>query len=514
MRKTSNLGDNPNRLTYILSLIFLAFGIGALVINPVSAENPTPTISPVFQALTRTPIKYPDKQTPTPVPTRFPNSPNDFLLIDADSGVQLFRKDYPNGSPDFVQVIDLSQGARIKLMHGQIVEPRPEKGIYGHSDPRMTSLPIQSYWQQVFAVEKRPFCVSNGLFFYMPEYPTRLAFPLKVDNEFVTDGFGFRTYLGQTLILELWEDHANIRELTKDTLNQSTAPNIIGGLSEQANKRAKNSVGRTFMGITDRDEDGNYETILLLNTKTALQTSAADVLRSFGAGKIMMLDGGGSTQLLCRNSHYISSDRPIPQAIAVIAAVPPPVSSKLLQKPLWPVLLEGENLLLNLVVQNTGIITWTPSSTQFYMETNALSGQTQPPVPREVNPGETVVFTQTLAAFTQKGVYPVRISWGIINDSKLYQGEPIEFHALVIPTTLGDKRIELEEKTRIWSKEQPEEVEQLAMKWLQSQENPTAVSIDTETLQESIRLNNIAIVPLLMLPVLIVLAALIGRMRG
>jgi hypothetical protein len=47
---------------------------------------------------------------------------------------------------------------------------------------------------------------------------------------------------------------------------------------------------------------------------------AAQVLRDFGAEQVMMLDGGGSTQLSCKGEDYVSSDRLIPQALGVIGA--------------------------------------------------------------------------------------------------------------------------------------------------------------------------------------------------
>ena len=135
----------------------------------------------------------------------------------------------------------------------------------------------------------------------MPESPTRLAFPLKVANKVLTDGFGYNTFPGQKLMLELWPDHAVIAPFTKEDLYGSTAPNIIAGLIEDASKSSKNAVGRTFVGVSDRDGNGRFETVLILNTSTALQTDVAQVLRDFGASKVMMLDGGGSTQLICQD---------------------------------------------------------------------------------------------------------------------------------------------------------------------------------------------------------------------
>jgi hypothetical protein len=161
--------------------------------------------------------------------------------------------------------------------------------------------------------------VTNGQFFYMPESPTRLTLPLKTNGEVVTDGFGADQFVGKRLMLELWPDHADIRELNGAALYASAAPEILGGLTVDANRRAKQRVGRTFAGIDDRDGDGLYETVMLFNTRTALQTDADYVLRGFGADKVMMLDGGGSTQLMCQGEPIIASERLIPQAIAVFA---------------------------------------------------------------------------------------------------------------------------------------------------------------------------------------------------
>jgi len=43
------------------------------------------------------------------------------------------------------------------------------------------------------------------------------------------------------------------------------------------------------------------------------------VLREFGADQVMMLDGGGSTQLTCDGQNYIASERLVPQALGIVA---------------------------------------------------------------------------------------------------------------------------------------------------------------------------------------------------
>lgn len=254
-------------------------------------------------------------QDPLPVPV-----PPGFRAIDSAPGVTLYRKDYQDGTPDFVQVAHLNQGAAVEVLHGEITARRPDRGMFGGPDPRLRSRSLADYWQEIKSQFRSAFCVTNGQFFYMVEYPTRLPYPLKKDGVIVADGYDQKHHLDQRVMLELWSDRADIQPLSGEALHASTAPDIIGGLTEEANKRAKYRVGRTFMGVADYNGDGAYESVLLFTTTSARQSDAAEVLRDFGAAKVMMLDGGGSTQLMCGKKAYIESERLIPQAVAVIAA--------------------------------------------------------------------------------------------------------------------------------------------------------------------------------------------------
>jgi hypothetical protein len=251
--------------------------------------------------------------------------PADFELLMSSLGAALYEKQYPGGYPDFVQVIDLHQGAQLALLYGGLQDLRNGKGVFGGNDARFTSLTLGQYWNQLSEKYENPFCVTNGQFFYMPEYPTRLPFPLKVEGQILTDGYDNKNFEGQKLILEIWGDRVNIQELTQNTLYSSTAPNIVGGLTEDARKSPDKYVARTFVGIKDQNKDGKYETVLIFNTQTARQEDAAQVLRSFGAARVMMLDGGSSTQLICQKFSYISTDRLVPQAIGVVAGSVPRV---------------------------------------------------------------------------------------------------------------------------------------------------------------------------------------------
>lgn len=249
-----------------------------------------------------------------------PPVPDGFYLISSAPGVSLYRKDYSGGSPDFVQVVELNAGARIVNLHGEIGEQRPGKGSYGGNDARIMSQSLEAFWRQLSAEHTNAFCVLNGQFFFMQESPTRLPFPLKVGDEIVSDGYGLNEFPDNKLILEIWPDRVNLNKLTHESLYSSSAPDIIGGLTQTANKRSDRYVGRTFVGVDDRDQDGTSETFLVFNSSISRQVDAAGVLHSFGADQVMMLDGGGSTQLICNGEGLIKSDRPIPQAIGILPA--------------------------------------------------------------------------------------------------------------------------------------------------------------------------------------------------
>jgi len=246
--------------------------------------------------------------------------PSGFNKILSDIGVALYKKNYSGGQPDYVQVVNLNQGASVKLMTGSMASPGTGGGPFGGNNPTFTSTSLATAWNSFNSSTSGAFCITNGAFYSGPAYnPTPLAFALKQNGVMVSDGYsGSSDPSGAVMMLELWGDHADIRSLTRDNLYGSSAPNILGGLSENANKSATSYVGRTFVGIDDTNGDSLYDTVLVFNSSYARQTDASTVLRNFGADKVIMFDGGGSTQLRCGANSYVSSTRPIPQTIGVV----------------------------------------------------------------------------------------------------------------------------------------------------------------------------------------------------
>ncbi|OZH51466.1 hypothetical protein AFK68_30885 [Hydrocoleum sp. CS-953] len=239
-----------------------------------------------------------------------------FQIINNSQGTTLYQKDL-----DYVQVIDLTQGAKINFIYGNIGDLGTKKGAYGGNEPQFARQTISQVWSNLSLENSSLFCITNGQFFRNDKNSsTGLAFPVKSDGIIVSDGYaGEIEFPDEKLILEVWNDRALISKFQPNNLQLSTAPNLIVGLQENADKGVENQTGRTFIGVKDKDGDRLNEIILIFTSKKATQPHAAKVLKSFGATQVIMLDGGGSTQLICQGNTYIDSPRTIPQMIAIFS---------------------------------------------------------------------------------------------------------------------------------------------------------------------------------------------------
>lgn len=451
---------------------------------------------------------------PAHASTPEPRVPGGFYLISEDHGIRLYRKNYAEGNPDYIQVIDLREGATLKLMYGQLGEPRKGKGMYGGDDARFSYQTLRQFWNQSFSVEDRTFCVFNGLFFYMPENPTRLAMPLKIDGEIITSGFGYPQYDGEELMLELWTDEARISELTQRGLQNSTALHIISGLTENANKRAKYAVGRTFLAVLDQDGDRISETILVLNTLSATQSHAANVLREWGAEKVMMLDGGGSTQLYCRDGWKVESERLIPQAIAAIAGSGPPYVAEFSSLPDWSVVVAQEGGDLPIEVTNRGVETWEVSKVELNIQRLPWGTHESIPLPSNVPPEGAVTINWPAELFYQSGIYDFEI--GMTQNEREFPGEPVGFRVIALPPELASKRSQFEQELEVWVGDANVDVEAQVNSWIQA-ETADAPSVRlTPFISQDVemKVDNILWVPVLMLPFVAFLVLLLGRIRS
>lgn len=237
-----------------------------------------------------------------------------FKIISNSKGTTLYQKDL-----DYLQVIDLTQGAKIDFIYGNITDNGTKKGAYGGNDPQFERQTISQVWSNLSSENSSLFCITNGQFFRNDRNSsTALAFPVKSDGIIVSEGYaGEIEFPDEKLMLEVWNNRALISKFQPNSLQLSTAPNLIVGLQENADKGVEDQTGRTFIGVQDQDGDRLHETILIFTSKQATQHHATNVLKSFGATQVIMLDGGGSTQLICQGNNYINSPRTIPQMITI-----------------------------------------------------------------------------------------------------------------------------------------------------------------------------------------------------
>ena len=438
-----------------------------------------------------------------------PNIPEGFELIAASMGVRLYQKDYEAGTPDFLQVVDLSQGASLELLHGAVQQPRPGRGAYGGPDPKMQLESLEYYWKDLASSTQNPFCVTNGLFFYMQENPTRLPFPLKKDGEIVTDGYGGDQFPNQKLMLEIWEDTVNIRKLSRQALYTSTAPDILAGLTQEANKRANQYTGRTFIGVDDKNGDRKYEILLVYNTKTARQSDAARVLTSAGAHKVMMLDGGGSTQLICQGVRYVDSERWIPQALGVAGADVPVLAAEFgLDE--WHVITQGESLQVTIRVTNSGAAVWKPDQVQILLSQTPWEQDEVFPVQKQVLPGEGLDITWRPESFSDWGIFRAGVS--MLKEFEIFPPQPVRLGVIVLPESLKDRDKDLHREIERWQQsEGAQDVEARIVDWLKQElgdsqelsDNPRpALEDEMPQVRDSARvgISTLICLPLLMLP--------------
>lgn len=396
-----------------------------------------------------------------------PDVPKGFELIAASMGVRLYQKDYKQGTPDFLQVVDLSLGANLQLLHGAIQQPRPGRGAYGGPDPKMNLESLEYFWKDFASSTPNPFCVTNGLFFYMQENPTRLPFPLKRDGQIVTDGYGGDQFPNQKLILEIWKDAVDIRKLSRQALYTSTAPNILAGLTQEANKRAKQYTGRTFVGVDDRDGDGRNEILLVYNTKTARQSDAAEMLTSAGANKVMMLDGGGSTQLICQGQRYVDSERWIPQVLGVAGADVPALAADFgLDE--WHVTTQGESVQVTVQITNSGAIVWQPGQIKILLSQTPHKEGEIFPIEAQVLPGEGMDFTWDADTYSDWGIF--RVSLSLVQEKQVFTPLPASLAVIVLPESLKDREEDLKQEIERWqASNDVRDVEARVVTWLKQE---------------------------------------------
>lgn len=241
--------------------------------------------------------------------------PAGFNPISTGNCVTVYRKDYAGGKPDFVTIADL-RCASIKNLNGT------PSGTAGAS--KIARKWLDSFWSDAVAGNvvggKKARVVINGTFFSTTESPTPIAYGLKTGGTTLNYGYGSNDYPGflRILMFDSSAGTCSILNYVQSTFNSST-PDGAGIVDPGANfAGAQNSwIARTLVGVADQNSDGVTETVLIYSSLLATQASAKAVLVSFGAQKVGMLDGGGSSGLIVDGVTQVTPGRTVPHAIAI-----------------------------------------------------------------------------------------------------------------------------------------------------------------------------------------------------
>ncbi len=235
-----------------------------------------------------------------------------FRVVDAEDGVLLWRK-----GKEYVQQVSLADGASIRLLHGDIIPSDGAGTNFARRD-------VREWWAEWQTEDAAAYTLVNAQFFNTQnDKKSPLAFSTKM-NGIVSVGYGDETeYPGRKLVLRIGDDRAAMEPYDDDPGSLYAMPeaNIIVGLKPDVSKVGNVRKGRTFIGMTN---DGK---LLLFTSPAATQRYAHRILIAFGAerSKVMMLDGGGSTQFIHKGALLIPTAksgtapylRTVPLAIGV-----------------------------------------------------------------------------------------------------------------------------------------------------------------------------------------------------
>jgi hypothetical protein len=254
--------------------------------------------------------------------------PAGFKLIETRIGIEV----YNNSMGDYIQKVNLTKNAEIIFLQGE----KAGDGVaaaYGGINPQFKRQSLEEFWQDLVRVDQsNAFSICNGQFFKGGD-PTELAFPVQTEGKIVSTGYaGNEEFPDEKVIFGVINQTAEIVPFSENSnFTDSDFPYqeaIVGirkdGAIEPNKWYSKDPLierPRTFLGVADFNSDNHNETILILTSKGKTQRGAANLLFKFGATQVMMLDGGGSTQLNILGEEVLSSTDPvsrtIPQAIGV-----------------------------------------------------------------------------------------------------------------------------------------------------------------------------------------------------
>jgi hypothetical protein len=248
------------------------------------------------------------------------NCPSGWKLVQSGRGVMLCSRQFwrADGSviTEYVQVIDLWRGARV---HSTLEGPAATST---QPSPIFTRRTVVEWWKNYSLLTNR-FCMVNGAWFNYP-WNGRLSFPLKNNSTLYSTGYVGDATWKSMLILDGGRAWVKRYYLTTTNLDRvrnelSSYRTVIVARYEENEPDPRD--GRTLAGVRDVNGDGVGDVVLFYTSPDATTKHANSVLRSiYRATGTIQLDGGGSSQLLCRGTHY-QGNRSVPHVFTTFEAV-------------------------------------------------------------------------------------------------------------------------------------------------------------------------------------------------
>lgn len=253
--------------------------------------------------------------------TNTPILPPGWTIVQSGKGVVLASRTYIRGaksSTDYVQLVDLAAGATIKLRQGNKAIATPALPSPAYPFQKLASASAPSWYWDTHKSAKS-FTMTNLQFFNFKN--GTLSFPLKDRGTIISCGSANQEpnakrklgIKGSTIIVADYKTTQNTYNMVAANL---ISPTVIVGLHPDTPKFPSALIGRTYLACQNT-------TLLIYATSRANQAQARSVLTSEFAindANIIMMDGSGSTQLICRGTNYINSmdNRSIPSIIEVL----------------------------------------------------------------------------------------------------------------------------------------------------------------------------------------------------
>ena len=248
-----------------------------------------------------------------------PTVPTGWSEAKKDSNVIIYK----NRNNDYMQVINISGGAKVRLIQEYAgfrsdvftdYHPGPMHSFYKYSP---------NHWWTKENI--KPFSLVNGQFFAMTTKSpnkslTYLSYPIRMDHQYA-QGYNNQDLSYRDRQLEINSHAADILPFNASRAEHGPNPIVISGFHPDSNfPNAKGQTARTV--ICSRYINNSW--LLYIGTlnkkdRNGIKTS----MSSWGCNiqnKTLVLDGGGSTFLRYKSSPYVhigNTERAIPQTIAI-----------------------------------------------------------------------------------------------------------------------------------------------------------------------------------------------------